>query len=74
MVSACVLICCEGGKSGEILEKIKAIEGVEKAFRVLGRWDIVVDVEAADMGALKDASLRINGLDGVRATETLVGA
>lgn len=74
MVSACTLVCCKGGESGAVLERIKGIDGVQRAFRVLGRWDIIVEVEVADMEALKRTCLSVNGLEGVRATETLVGA
>lgn len=74
MVSACVLVCCEPGKHSEVAKKIGAIKGVVRAFSASGRWDVIVEVEVADAKALTDVSLKINGLLGVRATETLVEA
>jgi DNA-binding Lrp family transcriptional regulator len=74
MVSACVLICCESGKYSEVAKKVREIKGVVRAFSASGRWDVVAEVEAADMKALTDISLKINGLPGVKATETLVEA
>ena len=74
MVSACVLICCESGKYSEVAKKVREIKGVVRAFSASGRWDVVAEVKAADMKALTDISLKINGLPGVKATETLVEA
>lgn len=74
MVSACVLICCEAGKYPDVADKVKGIEGVVRAFYATGRWDVIAEIEAADMKALADLALKINGLPGIRATETLVEA
>lgn len=72
MVLACVLICCEAGKFTTVVKAVKKIDGVKKAFTVLGRWDIVARVQAADLKALSNIMLKINGLPGVKSTETLV--
>ena len=74
MVSACVLVCCEPGRYPEVAKKVKDVKGVARAFSACGRWDVVAEVEAEDMKALTRCALRINGLAGVRATETLVEA
>nr|MDO8134449.1 Lrp/AsnC ligand binding domain-containing protein [Candidatus Njordarchaeum guaymaensis] len=74
MVSACILICCEPGKHPDIAKKIKDIKGVMRAFSVSGRWDVIADVETADLKALAEVALKINGLAGIRSTETLVEA
>jgi DNA-binding Lrp family transcriptional regulator len=74
MVSACILICCEPRKYPDVAEKVKEVKGVVKAFSTSGRWDAIAQVEVGDMKALTEVSLRINGLSGVRATETLVEA
>lgn len=73
MVLACVLICCEPGKYNGVVSELKKINGVKKAFGVHGRWDVVAEVEVANLKALGDLALKINGLKGMRATETLVG-
>ena len=74
MVLACVLVCCEPRKYIEVAKKAREIKGVVRAFSASGRWDVVVEVEAVDLKALTDVALKINGLSGVRATETLVEA
>jgi len=73
MVLACVLICCEPGQYNGVVSELKKINGVKKAFGVHGRWDVVAEVEVANLKALGDLALKINGLKGMRATETLVG-
>lgn len=73
MVFACVLIGCEAGKFKDVAEEVKKLEGVKKAFGVHGRWDAVAEVEVADIKALGELALKINGLRGVKANETLVG-
>ncbi|MFX1485581.1 MAG: Lrp/AsnC ligand binding domain-containing protein [Promethearchaeota archaeon] len=74
MVLACILMNCKRGEFKSIVEQIKDFEGVKSAFSTPGRWDIVVEVETADLKGLTEISLRINGLEGVRSTETLVEA
>lgn len=80
MVSACVLIRCEAGKTPDVAsllavaQKIGGFKGVKTAFLVFGRWDVVVELEAADIETLTATVLKINGLSGVKDTETLVEA
>ena len=73
MVFACTLICCEAEKYKEVVSKVKALKEVKRAFGVHGRWDVVVELEVANIKALGDLALKINELRGVRASETLVG-
>jgi len=71
LTSACVLIRAERGKFDEVARNLKQIPEVKNAFPVLGRYDIVVDVEAADSKRLARAILKANRLSGVVFTETL---
>ena len=73
MVFACVLISCEAGKFKDVSEEVKKLQGVKRAFGVHGRWDAVAEVEVADINALGELALKVNGLRGVKANETLVG-
>ncbi len=72
MVIACILVCCEAGKYKDVASEIKKIKGVKKVFGAHGRWDVVVELEAPDLKALSEISLKLHGLAGVKATETLV--
>lgn len=73
MVFACVLISCKPGKYGKVVGELKKLGEVKRAFGVHGRWDVVAEIEVADLGALGGAALKINGLGGVMASETLIG-
>lgn len=72
MVSACILIRTEHGRFGEIVRAVTQIKGVKRAFPVLGRYDVVADVEAIDVKELAATVLRVSRLSGVVFTETLV--
>jgi len=74
MVSGCVLVCCNPGLFSEVAKDIQGLEGVVVAFSASGRWDVITEIEVANMKTLSDLVLKINGLPGVRATETLVEA
>jgi len=72
MVSACVLMRTEHGRFEEVVKAIRQIKGVQKIFPVLGRYDVVVDLESKDMSDLGATVLRIGRIAGVIFTETLV--
>lgn len=72
MVSACVLIRTEHGRFEDVVKAVKQLKGVKRVFPVLGRYDVVADIEAADMKELGSTVLRIGRLSGVVFTETLV--
>jgi DNA-binding Lrp family transcriptional regulator len=74
LVSACILICCEPGKHSEVAKRVGNVKGVVRAFSVSGRWDVIADVEAADVKSIGEIALMINGLAGIRVTETLLEA
>jgi len=73
MVLGCVLFCCESGKIKSVVEEVKKAKGVKRAFSVHGRWDVVAEVEAADIKTLGEVVMKLHGVSGVKATETLVG-
>jgi DNA-binding Lrp family transcriptional regulator len=65
------LVRAERGKFDEVAERLKQIKEVKRAFPVLGRYDIVVDIEATSNRELAKAILRANRLAGIVFTETL---
>jgi len=71
LISACILIRTERGRMEELAKKLRQIPEVKRAFAVLGRYDIVVDVEAADGKHLARAVTKTMRLGGVVFTETL---
>ncbi len=72
MTSACMLIRAEAGKFEKVADNLDQILEVKRAFPVIGRFDVVVDIEAADPKGVAKAVLRVNRLAGVVYTETLI--
>ena len=70
MVKALVLVRIEPGV--RLKERAKEIEGVKEAFDVTGRFDAVALVEVDELSGIKKCALKIQGIEGVRRTETLI--
>jgi DNA-binding Lrp family transcriptional regulator len=71
LISACILIRTERGRMEELAKKLTQIPEIKRAFPVLGRYDIVADVEAANSKALARAVTKTMRLGGIVFTETL---
>lgn len=72
LISACVLIRSERGKFDEVANRIKQIKCVKKAFTVLGRYDVIVDLECSDFKTLGTIVLKLGRMAGAVFAETLV--
>jgi DNA-binding Lrp family transcriptional regulator len=73
MPSAIVLINCEVGKEGDIINSLCAVEGVERAYLVYGVYDIVVLITSPTMEGLESTLMaKVRALPGVRSTMTLM--
>lgn len=72
MISACVLIRSERGKFDEVVKKITQFKETKRVFAVLGRFDVVVDLEAPDFQTLGNIIVKMGKMGGVVFTETLV--
>jgi len=72
LLSACVLIRTSHGRFEDVVEFLGQLKGVRRIFPVLGRYDVVVDLEASDLEALDTIVLRMNKFAGLVFTETLV--
>ena len=72
MISACVLIRTSHGRFEDVVEFLEQLKSVKRIFSVLGRYDVVVDLEALDLEALDATVLRMNKFAGLVFTETLV--
>lgn len=74
MVSACILIKVIPIRLVRVLEEVRSVRGVVKAYPTYGRFDIVCFVEGAGNEDIAEISAVINRLNGVRSTETLIEA
>ena len=72
MLSACILIRTVHGMYEKVVEFLNQLEGVERVFPVLGRFDVVADVEASGFEELGSTIMKMGRINGVVFTETLV--
>ena len=73
MVTGLVLIRLSSGREKLTMAKLKEIKGVSHLSAVFGRWDLVADIEAADLTNMTNVVVnKIRAVPGVYSTETLV--
>jgi len=73
MVSAYCLISNEPGKTAEVFQRVKSIEGVKKVESVAGLYDIVARVEVDSTDKLTKVVFGdIRSISGVTSTVTLI--
>ncbi len=60
------------GKFEDVVTSIRQLKPVKRVFPTLGRYDAVVDLEAADHTELDATVLRLGCIAGVVFTETLM--
>lgn len=71
MLNAWVLIKTIPTKIEDTLTEVNKFKQVKKSYMVYGRWDIVALMEVSEYRELKGITAQINGMKGVRSTETL---
>ena len=71
MLNACILLKVVRIKAHAILSAVKEIGNVRKAYLTHGRFDIAIFVEVVDYRELRVVTSKINGIEGIRSTETL---
>jgi DNA-binding Lrp family transcriptional regulator len=71
-LEAYVLVDAEPGSIWEVAEAAVRIKGVKKAHAVTGQYDTVAFVEFLKMDDLGKILEKIQGLKGVRRTQTLI--
>ena len=71
MLDACILLKVVPTKADMILDTIRKVTGVRKAYSSYGRFDLAVFVEVEDYKKLREITTQINGIEGIRSTETL---
>jgi len=74
VVKACILIRVVPKKARSVFDHVKMVGGVKKVMMVYGRFDMVALLEADEVSGIVNAARKINSLEGVRRTETLVEA
>lgn len=73
MVDAFVMIRTGAGRSGDVVDAVRDVEGVVEAHIVAGEFDIMTEVSAEEVyEVLRTASASIQELDGVTETRTYI--
>lgn len=73
MVTAYVLINCDMGSEGSVIDDLKSITGVKNINGVFGAYDIMVEVQTSTFDKLRETiTMKIRKIDGVRTTLTLM--
>jgi uncharacterized protein with GYD domain len=72
MLSVCVLIRTLHGKDANVVKSLSQLDGIKRIFPVLGRFDVVVDLEVSDFKELGNIVMRMGNFYGVVFTETLI--
>ena len=72
---AFILIEAKVGGVQKVVRSLRALKGVTSADVITGNYDIIVLVEASDMGAMAElVTSQIQGVTGVLRTITCVAA
>lgn len=72
MIQVCILINAEKVSILDVVKKLEKIPGVVEAFPTFGRFDIVVFCEVEKREEVGPLVKKINAIEGVYRTETLV--
>jgi len=71
MVKAYAMVITPAGRSTDLVEEIRAIEGVIDAHVIAGDFDIMVEIEAPSIQAIREVIVdRMQRLKGVGTTRT----
>jgi DNA-binding Lrp family transcriptional regulator len=71
-VRAITLISEQSKNAGAVLKALRQIPEAKAIHSTNGRWDIMVEMAAADLAALDKALTLIRRIEGVVSTETLI--
>ena len=73
-MNACILVKTTPTQTDNVLESVRKIKGVRKAFVAYGRYDLVAFADSPDYSGISKLTADVNSINGVRSTETLVEA
>jgi DNA-binding Lrp family transcriptional regulator len=73
--TAYVMINCEMGSEGKIVEDVKSLDSVKEVSGVFGNYDIVVKLECTNVEEISETiAKKIRQLGKIQCTTTLVCA
>jgi len=73
MVRAFIMVKTAAGKSEQLLDSIRGIDGVEEAHIVAGQYDIIVEATGEEVyDLMHGVATKLRDLDGVADTKTYI--
>ena len=72
MPEAFVLLNCELGSEGSLIDTLRAFEYVREVRAIFGEYDILARIESSTAGDLNTITSKIRKLDQVKITTTLL--
>ncbi|QLH77099.1 Lrp/AsnC ligand binding domain-containing protein [Halosimplex rubrum] len=73
MVRAFIMVKTAAGKSEQLLDSIRGIDGVEEAHIVAGQYDIIVEATGEEVyDLMHGVATRLRDLDGIADTKTYI--
>ena len=73
MVHAFIMVKAGAGEAQAVRDQVAGFDGVEEAYVVAGRHDIIAEVDGPEVhNVLETVSNRIGAVDGVTDTKTYI--
>lgn len=71
-VRAVMSIAVEGERSAAVVRKLKGFPAVDRVYTTNGRWDLIAELEVANLGEFSRALDEIRTVEGISMTETSI--
>ena len=69
-IRAIMSIAVEGERTTAVVRRLKGVPAVDRIHTTNGRWDLVAELEVANLGEFSRALDDIRTIEGIAATET----
>jgi DNA-binding Lrp family transcriptional regulator len=71
-VRAVMCIAVEGERTGAVVRRLKGVPAVDRIHSTNGRWDLVAELEVANLAEFSRALDEIRTIEGIAVTETSI--
>lgn len=69
-VRAVMSIAVEGERTAVVIRELKGFPAVDRIYTTNGRWDLIAELDVADLAAFSRALDEIRTVEGIASTET----
>jgi len=74
LVKAYFMAIVKRGTEHEVAKRLRQMDGVTEALVTYGLWDVIVKIEAPDLGKLDALITEMRKIEDILQTSTLVGS